>query len=232
MAVSDEQAKFERLLKVRDELIASRARILAAGDEERRRIERELHDGTQQRLVALGLAVRATEARLPPELDSLRAELSRVATGLADAVEDLQEITRGIHPAILSKGGLAPALRTLAHRSAIPVDLDLTTDSRLPEPIEVAAYLVASEALANAAKHSQASRVDVSLQHLGGSLSLSVRDDGVGGADATRGSGLVGLSDRVEALGGTIAIHSRHSEGTLIRVELPLERAPSPKDGR
>ena len=153
-------------------------------DETRRRIERDLHDGTQQRLVSLGLAVRAAEASLPPERDDLRAQLSGVATGLAAAVEDLQEISRGIHPAILSKGGLGPALQALAHRSAIPVDLELTTDVRLAEPIEVAAYFVASEALANAAKHSQASRIDVSLEQRDGRLVLSIGDDGVGGADA------------------------------------------------
>ena len=172
----------------------------------RRRIERDLHDGTQQRLVSLGLAVRAAEANLPPERDDLRAQLSGVATGLVAAVEDLQEISRGIHPAILSKGGLGPALQTLAHRSAIPVDLEIATDVRLAEPIEVAAYFVASEALANAAKHSQASRIDVSLEQRDGSLLLSVRDDGVGGADAGRGSGLIGLTDRVEALGGSIRV--------------------------
>ncbi len=168
-------------------LNASRRRIVAASDETRRRIERDLHDGTQQRLVSLGLAVRAAEAGLPPERDELRAQLSGVATGLVAAVEDLQEISRGIHPAILSRGGLGPALQALAHRSAILVDLDITTDVRLEEPTEVAAYFVASEALANAAKHSQASRIDVSLEQRERSLLLSVRDDGVGGADtATR----------------------------------------------
>ena len=187
------------------ELAASRRRIVAAADEARRRIERDLHDGTQQRLVSLGLAVRAAEANLPPERNDLRAQLSGVATGLVAAVEDLQEISRGIHPAILSKGGLGPALQALARRSAIPVDLDITTDVRLAEPIEVAAYFVASEALANAAKHSQASRIDVSLEQRERSLLLSVRDDGVGGADTGHGSGLVGLMDRVEALGGSIA---------------------------
>jgi PAS domain S-box-containing protein len=203
------------------ELAASRRRIVAASDETRRRIERDLHDGTQQRLVSLGLALRAAEADLPPERDDLRAQLSGVATGLVAAVEDLQEISRGIHPAILSKGGLGPALRALAHRSAIPVDLDLAADMRLAEPIEVAAYFVASEALANAAKHSDASRIDVSLEQRDGRLLLSVRDDGVGGADAAHGSGLVGLTDRVEALGGSIRVSSRPGEGTQIAVELP-----------
>jgi signal transduction histidine kinase len=207
----------------KSELAASRRRIVAASDETRRRIERNLHDGTQQRLVSLGLAVRAAEADLPPERDDLRAQLSGVATGLVAAVEDLQEISRGIHPAILSKGGLGPALQALAHRSAIPVDLDIDADVRLAEPIEVAAYFVASEALANAAKYSQASRIDVSLRQRDGRLLLSVRDDGVGGADAGRGSGLVGLADRVEALGGSIRVSSRPGEGTQITAELPVE---------
>ena len=212
-------------------LAASRRRIVAASDESRRRIERDLHDGTQQRLVSLGLALRAAEARIPPEREDLRGELSRVAQGLADAVVDLQEISRGIHPAILTKGGIGPALQTLAHRSPIPVDLDVTTDVRPAEPIEVAAYFVASEALANAAKHSHASRVDLSLAEREGRLLLSVRDDGVGGADRTRGSGLVGLSDRVEALGGSISVHSRQGDGTLIAVELPVELdLPRPGD--
>jgi len=212
----------------KSELAASRRRIVAASDETRRQIERDLHDGTQQRLVSLGLAVRAAEATVSPEREDLREELSRVAEGLAEAVEDLQEISRGIHPAILTKGGLGPALQTLAHRSPIPVGLDITMDARLPEPIEVAAYFVASETLANAAKHSQASRIDLSLSESDGSLELSVRDDGVGGADAARGSGLVGLTDRVEALGGSIRVDSLPGKGTKITAELPLELELSP----
>ncbi len=207
----------------KSELNASRRRIVAASDESRRRIERNLHDGTQQRLVSLGLALRAAEANLAPERQDVQDQLSHVAIGLAEAVEDLQEISRGIHPVILSKGGLGPALRTLAHRSAIPVDLDITTDVRLAEPIEVAAYFVASEALANAAKHSDATRIDVSLQRRDGNLLLSVRDDGVGGADAARGSGIVGLNDRVEALGGSLRVDSSSGEGTQIVAQLPLD---------
>jgi PAS domain S-box-containing protein len=205
------------------ELAASRRRIVAASDDARRRIERNLHDGTQQRLVSLGLAVRAAEANLAPERQDVKDQLSRVAIGLADAVEDLQEISRGIHPAILSRGGLGPALQTLAYRSAIPVDLQITMDARLEEPIEVAAYFVGSEALANAAKHSEASRIDVSLSERNGSLVLSVRDDGIGGADAARGSGIVGLNDRVEALGGSLQVDSRPGEGTQIVAQLPLD---------
>jgi signal transduction histidine kinase len=214
------------LVRARSELSASRRRIVAASDEARRQIERDL-DGTQQRLVSLGLALRPAEANLSAERDDLRAQLSGVAAGLVAAVEDLQEISRGIHPAILSKGGLGPALRTLAHRSAIPVRLELTADVRLAEPIEVAAYFVASEALANAAKHSQASRLDLSLAQHERSLFVSVRDDGVGGADPSRGTGLVGLTDRIEALGGSIRISSQTGKGTKITAELPLELEPA-----
>jgi signal transduction histidine kinase len=142
---------------------------------------------------------------------------------LAEAIADLQELARGIHPAILSQGGLGPALRTLARRSAIPVGIDLTTSQRLPDPIEAGAYFVASEALANATKHAKASEINVSLAERNGSLLLSIRDDGVGGADPRQGSGLVGLQDRVEALGGTIKIDSPAGGGTSLVVKLPLD---------
>ena len=207
----------------RSELAASRRRIVAASDEARRRIERDLHDGTQQRLVSLGLAARTAEADVAAGRGDLRAELSRIAAGLADAVAELQEFSRGIHPAILSERGLGPALRTLARRSAVPVDLEVTTDARFPEPVEIAAYYVASEALANAMKHAQASHIEMSLAARDGRLLLSVRDDGVGGADPARGSGLAGLTDRVEALGGSIRLHSAAGAGTHITVDLPLE---------
>ena len=207
----------------RSELAASRRRIVAASDEARRRIERDLHDGTQQRLISLALAVRAAEADVPPDDGGFRTELSRIATGLGDVVADLQEISRGIHPAILSHGGLGPALRTLARRSTIPVQLDVTTNARLPAPIEVAAYYLASEALANAAKHAHASGIEISLATRDGCLVLSIRDDGVGGADPARGSGLVGLTDRVRALGGSIRVSSRPGDGTHITAELPVE---------
>ena len=204
------------------ELAASRRRIVTASDDARRRIERDLHDGAQQRLVSLVMAVREAEFSVPPESAELRTELSVIASGLTEAVESLQELSRGIHPAILSERGLGPALRTLARRSAIPVDLDVGTDVRLAEPIEVAAYFVASEALANAAKHSGASGIAVSLECRDGNLLLSVRDDGVGGADAARGSGIVGLSDRVDALGGQFVLESPPGRGTAISVELPI----------
>jgi signal transduction histidine kinase len=207
----------------KSELAASRRRIVAASDETRRRIERDLHDGTQQRLVSLGLAVRSAEANVPTERDDLRMELSTVATGLAAAATELQELSRGIHPAILSQGGLGPALRTLARRSPIRVELEVTVHMRLPEPIEVAAYYVASESLANAVKHARASRIEASLGRRNRSLELSIRDDGIGGADPSRGSGLVGLTDRVEAVGGSIRVESRRGEGTHVTAELPLE---------
>jgi len=211
------------LKRSREELAASRARIVAAGDQARRRIERDLHDGTQQRLVSVMLDLRAAEAAAPPELPELRAQLARVADGLAGALDDLREISRGIHPAILSEGGLGPALKALARRSAVPVELDVHVQTRLPEPVEVAAYYVVSEALANAAKHAHASVAHVGVQARDGSLRLSVRDDGVGGAAPGRGSGLIGLTDRVEAMGGTISVDSPTGQGTTLQVNLPIQ---------
>jgi signal transduction histidine kinase len=210
--------------QARAELAASRARIVAASDESRRSIERDLHDGTQQRLVSLGLELRGAELGVPPEMTEVKEQMSRVGEGLEGALEDLREISRGIHPAILSEGGLGPAIKALARRSAVPIKLDVRAEARLPEPIEVAAYYVVSEALANAAKHAKASAVYIDLETRGDILHLSVRDDGIGGADLERGSGLIGLTDRVEALGGTIAIASPIGQGTTMVVELPLGR--------
>jgi signal transduction histidine kinase len=167
--------------------------------------------------------VRTAEGDVPEDCDDLRSELSRIATGLNDAVTELQEMSRGIHPAILSKGGLASALRALARRSAVPVQLDITTDARPPEPIEVAAYYVATEAIANATKHAHASQIELLLAARDGGLQLSIRDDGVGGADPRRGSGPVGLSDRIEAVGGAIWVDSPRGDGTHITVELPYD---------
>jgi signal transduction histidine kinase len=204
------------------ELTASRARIIATADETRRRIERDLHDGAQQRLVSLALQLRAAQATVPPDLDELAAELDRVAAGMNSALEELREFAGGIHPAILAEGGLRPALKALARRSAVQVQLDVRTEGRLPEPVEVAAYYVVSEALTNAAKHAQAATVGVDVEASDGVLHVRVRDDGVGGADFGRGSGLVGLRDRVEALGGRIALESKPARGTSLAVELPL----------
>jgi len=212
----------------RAELIASRARVVAAADETRRRIERDLHDGTQQRLVSLALDARAAEASVPPELVELRAQLSQLAEGLTSAVDDLQEISRGIHPAILSQGGLRAALKTLARRSPVPVKLDLSADRRLPQNVEVAVYYLVSEALTNVAKHAHASVVHVDLEAEDTLLQLSVRDDGVGGAHPEQGSGLIGLRDRIEALGGKIDIASPEGKGTALLVKIPLaDRFPA-----
>ncbi len=207
----------------REELAASRARLVAAGDQARRRIERDLHDGTQQRLVSLVLDLRAAEAAVPPELPELRAQLARVADGLAGALDELRELSRGIHPAILSEGGLGPALKALARRSVVPVEFDVHVHTRLPEPVEVAAYYVVSETLANAAKHAHATVAQVEVRAEAGRLHLSVHDDGVGGAVPGRGTGLVGLTDRVEALGGTITLHSPTGQGTTLQADLPID---------
>jgi len=207
----------------RAELAASRARIVTAADETRRRIERDLHDGVQQRLVSLVLAQRTAEAMVPPELHELQVQVSRMADGLAGALEELQEIARGIHPAILAQGGLAAALKTLARRSAVPVELEMRAETRLPEPVEVAAYYVVSEALTNTAKHAHASAVHVVVEARDGVLGLSIRDDGRGGADPARGSGLIGLTDRVDALGGTIEVASPVGQGTTLLIRLPIE---------
>jgi signal transduction histidine kinase len=210
-----------KLERSRAELAASRARIVTASDETRRRIERDLHDGVQQRLVSLLLAQRTARAMVPPGLNELQTRLSETAEGLAGALEELQEIARGIHPAILADGGLQRALRTLSRRSAIPVELRARIETRLPEPVEVAAYYVVSEAITNTAKHARASVVQVIVEVRQGVLELSIRDDGIGGADPARGSGLIGLTDRVDALGGTIEVTSPVGAGTTLRVALP-----------
>ncbi len=203
-------------------LTASRTRIVAAADQARRRIERDLHDGTQQRLVSLGLELRLVQSMVPAGLPELETQIGRVADELTGAAEELREIARGIHPAILSEGGLGPALRTLARRAAIAVELDVPVMERLPEPIEVAAYYAVSEAVTNATKHAHASVVRVAAEERDDRLCLSVRDDGGGGADPARGSGLIGLKDRIEALGGTFSMHSPAAGGTTVSCALPV----------
>jgi signal transduction histidine kinase len=207
----------------RAELAASRARIVVAADRARRRIEHDLHEGVQQRVVSLRLDLRATQATMPAQPPELQTQLARLADGLEDALEELQELSRGIYPAALSEGGLGPALMALARRSALPVDLDVDLQQQLPDPVEVAAYLVVTEALSNAAKHANASVVRVGIQPRGDRLHMLVRDDGVGGADPSSGWGLMGLSDRVQALGGTMTVHSPASEGTVLQVDLPID---------
>jgi signal transduction histidine kinase len=208
----------------RAELKASRARIITATDETRRRIERDLHDGIQQQLVSLLLELRSAEATVPSEMEELRAHQAQVERGLDSVLTELREISRGIHPAILTTAGLGPALKTLARRSALPVELELRYQRRLPEHIEVAAYYVVSEALTNAAKHAHASVVTIDVAEQDAILTLSIRDDGVGGADPSRGTGLMGLADRIEALGGRLKFVSPVRGGTSLSIEIPVER--------
>jgi len=204
------------------ELKESRARIVTAADQARRRFERDLHDGAQQRIVSLGLELRALEASVPEETPELRAQLGEIIDGLGHLHTDLQELSRGIHPAILSRGGLGPAIKTLARRSTVPVSLDVDVDRRLPESVEVAAYYVVAEALTNAAKHAQAAEVTVWARLTEAELQLRIADDGVGGAGAGGGSGLIGLKDRVEALSGQLGLDSVSGVGTTITVTIPL----------
>jgi signal transduction histidine kinase len=202
-----------------EELAASRRRIVAAADETRRRIERDLHDGIQQRLIALAFRARAMTEEPVEGLPRSAAELSE---GLKDVSDELREVSRGIHPTILTEAGLGPALRALARRSNVPIDVDLRLEDRLPAPVEAAAYYVASEAITNVAKHAQANVVELKAARENGVLTLQVRDDGIGGADAIRGSGILGLKDRVEALGGTISIASPPRGGTTLSIRLPV----------
>lgn len=205
----------------RAEVAASRTRIVTASDDARRRIERNLHDGAQQRLVSLGLRLRALESTVPPSQDQVHAEIRHVAGEVTEVIDELREISRGIYPASLSRGGLASAVRTLARRSPLPIELDIRTEARLTDAVQAAGYYVVAEAVTNAAKHASASEVRVTLEDRDAMLRVSVRDDGAGGADPADGSGLMGLRDRVEALGGRLEITSVPGEGTLIVAEIP-----------
>jgi GAF domain-containing protein len=203
-------------------LTASRARIVATADQTRRRIERDLHDGAQQRLVSLALELREARTTVPPGAGTLAQQLEDALADVNGVLEELRETARGLHPAILAEGGLGPALAALARRSAVPVRLDVQVPGRLPEQAEIAGYYVAAEALTNAAKHAHATSVDVQVAASEDVLRVCVSDDGLGGADPARGSGLVGLRDRTEALGGRIWLHSPPGEGTVLEITLPL----------
>jgi len=204
-------------------LTASRARIAAAADATRRRIERNLHDGAQQRLVSLALNLRAAQATAPPGAGEHVHQLDEVAAGLDDVLAELREIAGGLHPAVLAESGLCAALKTLARRSTVPVDVDIQVEGRLPEPVETAAYYTVAEALTNAAKHAQATSADIQVAENGGILRVRVCDNGCGGADSREGSGLVGLRDRAEALGGHLELHSPPGEGTTLDITLPCQ---------
>jgi signal transduction histidine kinase len=206
----------------RAELTASRARIVTTSDEARRRIERNLHDGAQQHLISLGLELRAVQAALPPQQEQLRQQLSSAVQNLSDVQAELQEIARGLHPAILAKGGLDAALRALAHRCPVSVDLHFHTSRHLPDAVEMTLYYVVSEALTNALKHAHASTVRVDLDTQDDQIRLSISDDGVGGADFERGSGLIGLHDRVAALDGRMQVSSPMGEGTTLLITIPI----------
>jgi GAF domain-containing protein len=204
-------------------LTASRARIVAAADQTRRRVERDLHDGAQQRLVSLALHLRAAQATVPPGAEELAERLQGAVAEATGVQEELREISRGLHPAVLTESGLRPALRALARRSTVPVSLDVQLAGRLAEPVEITAYYAVSEALANAAKHAHASAAEVDVAADRGMLRICVRDDGRGGADFSRGSGLTGLKDRVEAFGGRISLRSPPGAGTALEIALPLD---------
>jgi signal transduction histidine kinase len=209
------------------ELATSRARLVVAADQARRQIERDLHDGTQQRLILLLMELRIAEECVPADAPGLRKQLSKIGAELTDTVNELRELARGIHPAVLARCGLEAAIKSLARGSPVPVEFDAEIPGRLPESVEVAAYYVVAEALCNAWKYARASTVRIAAATREGRLCLTVCDDGVGGADPSRGSGLIGLVDRIEALGGSIEITSRSGQGTLLRIELPCIELPS-----
>ncbi|MFG2045060.1 DUF4118 domain-containing protein [Dactylosporangium sp. NPDC048998] len=206
----------------RAELVASRARLVVAADQARERIERDLHDSALQQAIGIGLRLGLVQASLPPELEQARTELSNAVYGLNHVVDNMRELSRGIHPTLLAAGGLQPAIRSLARKSSVPVELDTHADERMAPVVEVAAYHVVSEALTNAAKHAHASVVQVQAATQDDALCLSIRDDGVGGADPRRGSGLTALRDRVEALGGHLSVTSPTNGGTLLEATIPI----------
>jgi signal transduction histidine kinase len=207
--------------EAREQLAASRARLVSTADDERRRLERNLHDGAQQRLVSLSLLLRRVQRELPSEAAAAAELVATASAELASALDELRELARGIHPAVLTDRGLAPALRSLADRASLPVEIEVV-EGRLPEQVEAAAYFLVSEALANVGKHAQASHVSVSVARGDGRATVKVADDGVGGAVLQRGSGLHGLTDRIEALGGGLEVRSRPGEGTTIYAAIPL----------
>ncbi|MGX7677535.1 GAF domain-containing sensor histidine kinase [Jatrophihabitans sp. DSM 45814] len=209
-------------------LTASRARLVTADDTARRRLERNLHDGAQQHLISLALQLREAQEWVAADDTKLLPRLDAVANGMAEVLEELREIARGIHQAGLAEGDLAGALKTLIQRCALPVRLEAEADIDVPEPIEVAAYYAVAEALANAGKYSEASGIEVSARVGVGELLVEISDDGRGGADPARGTGLIGLQDRIEALGGQFSLRSEHSKGTEITISLPLVAPATP----
>jgi len=209
------------------ELEASRVRIISAADEARRRVERDLHDGAQQRILTVALKAQMLAESQAAQTAGLDAELLSLGVELDGVLEELRTLASGLHPAALSHGGLAPALRTLARRSLVPVVLDVRLPGGVAESVEVAAYYVVAETLTNTTKHAEATRIDVTVELRDGRLWVCVRDDGVGGADPARGSGLEGLKDRIEAFGGTMTLDSPSGGGTTLVAQLPLPEHPA-----
>jgi signal transduction histidine kinase len=221
--LSIENERLQAQLRARvEELRASRARIVEAGTAERRRLERNLHDGAQQRLVALSLTMRLAQGKLHKDPDAAEKLLTGAQEELTRALEELRELARGIHPAVLSDRGLEPALEALAGRSPVPVQLQGTPRERLPPAVEAAAYFVVAEALTNVVKYANASQARVQVSRANGHAIVEVADDGCGGADPDRGSGLRGLADRISALDGTLELRSPEGAGTLLRAEIPV----------
>jgi signal transduction histidine kinase len=204
-----------------EELRASRARLVTAGDAARRKLERDLHDGAQARLVALALLLRTARIRTPDD-GELAGLLDRAQEELRLSLAELRELARGIHPAVLTERGLEPALHSLVARAPVPVTVETRSAERLPGPVESAAYFVVSEALANVAKYSRATEASVMVERVNGHVTIEVTDDGIGGADAGRGSGLRGLEDRLAALDGTLSLESPAGEGTRLRAKIPV----------
>ena len=208
--------------EAREELAASRARLVQAGDAERRRLERNLHDGAQQRLVSLALALRLARSRLADDPEQARELLDSASEELSLALADLRELAHGLHPAVLSDRGLRPALELMRAHAPVRVEIATVPDERLPEPVEVAAYYLVSEALTNVAKYAQAASATVAIRRSDGHVVVEVSDDGIGGANPSAGSGLRGLTDRIAALDGTLAVESPPGRGTTIRAEIPV----------
>jgi signal transduction histidine kinase len=211
--------------QAREELAASRLRIVEASDTERRRLERNLHDGAQQRLVSLSIGLRLAEAKLQASPEEAGKLLAAASEDLAEALTELRELAQGLHPVVLTERGLGPALEVLAARAPLDVELDVDLQERLPEQVEAAAYYTVSEALANVVKHADACSVAVRVECDGGQIAVEVADDGSGGADPERGSGLRGLRDRVETLDGDLVVDSPPGRGTIVRAELPVRTA-------
>jgi signal transduction histidine kinase len=220
-AIALENAQLHVELRARlEELRGSRARIVEAAGKERQRLERNLHDGAQQRLVALSLELSFLEERLTDDPQA-RAQLEQARSEVSTSLQELRELARGIHPAVVSGHGLRIALEQLVALAPVPVRLNVAVDERLPEAVEVAAYYLVSESLANVGKYARASAASVDVSRANGQVVVEIKDDGIGGADTERGSGLRGLADRVEALGGRLRIWSPGGGGTRVRAEIP-----------